>query len=222
MRPDPSLPATTQPESRSSSPAGLSAGRPRLYILAGGRSSRFGADKARAEVDGQPLIRRIAEALQNVTEQPCVVAAEPGRYADLGLTTCADPRPHLGPLAGVATALRHAAASDLGHDRWLLITACDWINPEPACLNSLRTAVRKSPGIQAAAFFDERWQPLPMLIHADALPGVQRQIDHGRMSLWRMLEAIGAARVAVPANHGPLLHANTPAEFAAAIGGTRS
>lgn len=70
-----------------------------VYILAGGRSSRFGSDKARAALHGRPMIVRIAELLRPVAESMIVVAEQSDKYADLGLLTIADAIPGQGPLA---------------------------------------------------------------------------------------------------------------------------
>ena len=74
-------------------------------ILAGGRSTRFGSDKALALVDGVPLLQRAADALAPQVEALVVC----GR-AWPGLATVDDrPAPGLGPLGGLAAALHEAA-----------------------------------------------------------------------------------------------------------------
>jgi len=83
-------------------------------VLAGGGSTRFGdADKLLAELDGTPLVRRVADRLATRTER-LVVAARPGkrdtiREALAGVpaeaTVLADPEPDQGPLAGMAVGL---------------------------------------------------------------------------------------------------------------------
>ena len=107
------------------------------YLLAGGRSSRFGADKARALVQGAPLIVRIAEAVRSVTERLTVVAGEPGAYDDLGLETIADAEPDLGPLGGILTALQHAQAHG---KQQILVAPCDALGLDPKWLEDLASA----------------------------------------------------------------------------------
>jgi molybdopterin-guanine dinucleotide biosynthesis protein A len=75
-----------------------------VYLLAGGRSSRFGSDKARAELAGVPLILRLAHQVEPVASPLVVVADRRDKYLDLGLTTIADALPGLGPLGGLLTA----------------------------------------------------------------------------------------------------------------------
>lgn len=70
-------------------------------VLAGGRSSRMGSDKAAIEISGRSLLERVSEALASVT--PHVVVLGGDRE---GFETWSDLTPIPGPLTGVATALR--------------------------------------------------------------------------------------------------------------------
>ena len=72
----------------------------RRFVLAGGRSRRFGTDKARACINGQPLVQRIADHLLPEAKGVCVVADRADKYADLGLATLADPFPPGAPSTG--------------------------------------------------------------------------------------------------------------------------
>lgn len=73
-------------------------------VLAGGQSTRFGSDKALAELDGQSLLARAVATLSGLCDK--VVIA--GRSA--GPAECIPdwPRAHMGPLGGIAAGLRHA------------------------------------------------------------------------------------------------------------------
>jgi molybdopterin-guanine dinucleotide biosynthesis protein A len=75
-------------------------------VLAGGQSRRFGSDKALAELGGVPLIERAVVALAQWCDEVVIVGGNrPGHPA------LADwPTPGLGPLGGMAAALRHAGA----------------------------------------------------------------------------------------------------------------
>lgn len=86
-------------------------------ILAGGASTRMGSDKALVEVDGEPMVERVARTLNLVCDDLLVV----GRDGFLGGVPCIpDDHPgRLGPAAGVATALRVAAG------RPVLVVAVD-------------------------------------------------------------------------------------------------
>ncbi len=73
-------------------------------VLAGGRSARFGSDKALAELAGHTLLARAVDRLAGWCEH--VVIA--GRPTDPAPCLPDWPRPGMGPLAGIAAALRFA------------------------------------------------------------------------------------------------------------------
>jgi molybdopterin-guanine dinucleotide biosynthesis protein A len=75
-------------------------------VIAGGKSTRFGSDKALARLRGRTLIDQVVETLAGQTADVIVV----GREYD-GLTGIPDrPGPDLGPLGGIAAALVEAKA----------------------------------------------------------------------------------------------------------------
>ena len=73
-------------------------------VLAGGLSSRFGSDKALAEFRGHTLLAHAVDTLSGWCEHVIVV----GRETAPAPTLPDWPRPGMGPLAGLAAALRHA------------------------------------------------------------------------------------------------------------------
>jgi len=92
-------------------------------VLAGGGSTRFGRDKALAQIGGKPMVVRMCELLGRVSDSVTVVAA-PEKYAGLGLQIVADRWPGEGPLGGIITALRKTAAEDPTRE-WNIILSCD-------------------------------------------------------------------------------------------------
>lgn len=94
------------------------------YVLAGGGSTRFGHDKALAEIGGKPMVLRMCESLRSVTEKVIVVAG-PEKYLGLGLQIIADRWPGEGPLGGIITALQSTAAEGAPPCEWNIILSCD-------------------------------------------------------------------------------------------------
>lgn len=106
-------------------------------VLAGGQSSRFGSDKALAELDGRTLIALAVDSLSGWCDHVVVVGRE-----DAPAPCLPDwPRAGMGPLAGIAAALHLAA--DESYDA-VLTCGVDSLNlpddlprllaPAPACL----------------------------------------------------------------------------------------
>ncbi|WP_174273975.1 molybdenum cofactor guanylyltransferase [Sphingomonas bacterium] len=87
-------------------------------ILAGGRSTRFGSDKALAPLEGRPLILWVAEALAAQCDEILICGRELAGYR------CVKdrPGPDLGPLGGLAAALHDGRAR--GFDQ-VLSAPCD-------------------------------------------------------------------------------------------------
>jgi len=82
-------------------------------ILAGGRSTRFGSDKSQALLGEKTLTEHARSSLADHVVETVVIG--PGGVEDA-------PRAGLGPLGGLAGALRYA--SSRGFDA-VLLTACD-------------------------------------------------------------------------------------------------
>src|SRR5207248_20297 len=76
-------------------------------VLAGGRSSRMGRDKATLDFGGRTLAARQVERLRAIFERVIASANDPAPFAALGVPVVAD-RGGAGPLAGIAAALAGA------------------------------------------------------------------------------------------------------------------
>jgi molybdopterin-guanine dinucleotide biosynthesis protein A len=187
-----------------------------VYLLAGGRSSRFGSDKARAEIAGVPLITRLARWLEPLAAPLVVVADGRDKYQDLGLSTIADLLPGMGPLGGLHAALSHAQGLD-----WTLVVSCDLLELRMEWLEELgRHATGQT---RAVVFRDRFWQPFPGLYHPRLLSEIERNIQAGDWAVNRLLERTRALGLALPPDWPPLIQANTRGQLAAyASGGRRS
>jgi molybdenum cofactor guanylyltransferase len=84
------------------------------FVLAGGRSSRMGSDKALLELGGKPLIARAVELAREVTRD-VIIVGDASKYAEFG-PVIADKFTGRGPLGGI-----HAALSSSNSDRNLVL-----------------------------------------------------------------------------------------------------
>ncbi|MCF8707291.1 molybdenum cofactor guanylyltransferase [Rhizorhapis sp. SPR117] len=98
-------------------------------LIAGGRSRRFGSDKAQALVNGRPLLDHVIEALKPQVGEMVICGREwPG------LLSLPDrPEPDQGPLGGLCAALHHAHKAGFGA---VLTAGCDTL-PVPDKLAGL-------------------------------------------------------------------------------------
>lgn len=164
-------------------------------VLAGGVSSRFGSDKALAELDGHTLIALAVDALAGCCEHVIVV----GRETAPAPTVPDWPRPGMGPLAGIAAALHHAldegyeAVLTCGVDvAFLPDDLLERLSPAPACL-----AAQPVIGLWPAAAA----RTLEDLLHSEQ-----------RHSMLHFAELIGARKVQTSAT---IPNINTPGDLAA-------
>ncbi len=106
-------------------------------ILAGGRSSRMGTDKALVPVGGIPMIEWVAAALRSVVRDVVIV----GRTEPVaGIRAVPDLRPgRRGPLAGLVAAL------DCSGGRPVLLVAVDQPLVRPATLRGLVDLLESDP-----------------------------------------------------------------------------
>jgi molybdenum cofactor guanylyltransferase len=74
-------------------------------ILAGGRSSRYGSNKALVELNGTRLIERAVEVMKSIFQEVILVTNTPADYAFLNLPMLPDLIKGLGPIGGVYTGL---------------------------------------------------------------------------------------------------------------------
>jgi molybdopterin-guanine dinucleotide biosynthesis protein A len=163
-------------------------------VLAGGQSTRFGSDKALAELDGHTLIARAVDALSGWCEYVVVV----GRELAPAPTLPDWPRPGMGPLAGIAAAL-HLARDD-GYQAVLTCGVDSAVLPP-----NLPHLLAPAPAYLAD-------QPVIGLWPVSALEAIEAILTgEGRHSMRQFAEAISARAViseAIAAN------INTPADLA--------
>jgi molybdopterin-guanine dinucleotide biosynthesis protein A len=115
-------------------------------LLAGGKSTRMGRDKALLEIDGEPLWRRQLATLRRLAPEQLMVSG-PSRGEG---ETVADQIPNAGPLAGISAALLKCTAP------LLVVLAVDLPAMTTDFLQTLVTACREGIGVvpQRAEFFE--------------------------------------------------------------------
>lgn len=100
------------------------------FVLAGGKSSRMGCDKASLVLGGKTLLERAVDIARAASDEVCIVGSTErleAAAATLGLPIIADQFPGQGPLAGIQAALTSNMARELN-----VVVAVDtpFITPE--------------------------------------------------------------------------------------------
>lgn len=164
-------------------------------VLAGGQSSRFGSDKALAELGGHSLLALAVDRLSEWCEKVVVVGRE-----EAPAPTLPDwPRPGMGPLGGIAAALRLARLEDF--DLVLTIGVDSLGLPD-----DLPAQLAPAPAYAATQPVVALW-----LAHADTAV-MDILTGDGRHSLIALAEKTGARAVSLPSNPANI---NTAADLAA-------
>ena len=161
-------------------------------VLAGGRSRRFGREKALAEVAGRPMIAAVADVLAGGCEAVAVNAPESsGAAAWAGAAglelVCDRPGDPDGPLSGVRAGLEWARGRGA---RWLVTAPCD-----TPFLPADYVARLAAPGRPAAAETAEGGHWLCAIWRVGDLEALQRRLAEGHGKVEAFLQACGAVRV---------------------------
>ncbi|MEK6725653.1 MAG: molybdenum cofactor guanylyltransferase [Deltaproteobacteria bacterium] len=88
-------------------------------ILAGGKSSRMGRNKALLDFGGRSIIEHTVDLFKSIFPEVILVTNTPEEYANLGIKTVTDIFPGKGSLGGIYTGLVHSS-----HD-YSFIASCD-------------------------------------------------------------------------------------------------
>jgi molybdopterin-guanine dinucleotide biosynthesis protein A len=141
-------------------------------ILAGGRSSRLGFDKALLKVNGVPLVQWLPGRLAEFFSAVAVVVDRPQRYAT-PWPQVTDTLPNHGPLAGIAAGLQATTAPAS------FVCACDMPLLHPALLRLLCSLLAGHDLVIPQR--DGRLEPLCAVYAASCLPVIQRLLRQGRL-----------------------------------------
>lgn len=130
------------------------------FILAGGRSTRMGTDKAFVLLEGRTLLIRALDVARSLTSEVSVVG-DPAKFASFA-SVVDDLFPGCGPLAGIHAALR-SSETDLN-----LILAVDMPFVTPALLGYMLGRAKDADHSMVTVPLTTRgWQPLCAIYHRD-------------------------------------------------------
>jgi molybdopterin-guanine dinucleotide biosynthesis protein A len=155
------------------------------YVLAGGRSSRMGRDKALLELAGKPLVEHALVKLRRICRDVAILSNNDAltRFGPV----VKDLHPGCGPMSGLEAALAHTV-----HD-WNLILPVDLPFPPTAFLHgwiNMTLGHAKRYGTRVGLFdVDGVPQPTLIMLHREIAPYLTIAIAQGRYSLFSELRA---------------------------------
>ena len=176
------------------------------FILAGGKSSRMGSNKAFLSLGGKMLIEH---ALRRLKPLDCDVFIV-GPKADFNPfgRVLEDKFVDAGPLAGIHRALERSESS------FIVITAIDTPLVTTEFLQSLVVVAKTDPAEAVIAHTASGYQPLCGVYRKEFLPAVESALNAGERKVDRVIFA--RPHRIVEADDSMFLNVNTPAEFAEA------
>lgn len=178
--------------------------RIRPYILAGGRSSRMGRDKAMLILRGRTLLGRAVDTLRAVPSlkdgEGRVVVTIVGDRVELegADRAVADRYPGCGPLGGIEAALRDLEDNSdrKAGDEWALFLPVDMpflpAGLIDALLREWSDATRRGARV-CYVVVGGRPQPLVGMVHRAALPYVVEAITAGQFKVTPVLQSAAEA-----------------------------
>jgi len=168
----------------------------RPYILAGGRSSRMGQDKAMLPLAGRTLLGRTVDTLRAVPllrdaqEQVTITVVGDRQSLEGADRAIPDLHPLCGPLGGM-----EAALADLEHTRladWAFFIPVDMpFLPSPvieALLAEWINAASRGAAV-CHVIADDRPQPLVSLLHRALHPFIAQALTEGRYKVTPVLQS---------------------------------
>ena len=142
------------------------------FILAGGKSSRMGVDKAFLEVGGRTLLARALELAETVAQQVRVVG-DKTKFAPFGIVVD-DIYPERGPLGGIHAALM-STATDFN-----LMLAVDLPFIGPEFLTYLLSEAGRTNAAVTVPRTDGGFQPLCAVYRKEFAEVAERSLQAGR------------------------------------------
>ena len=179
-------------------------------ILAGGKSSRMGFDKAFLEIDGRKLLDRQLDTLVAAGAEDIIISGRSGvNYSAYSCRVLEDQFADAGPLGGI-----HAALT-VSRQPLLLVLAVDMPEMNALFLRSLLMASTSDGGVITR--LDETIEPLVALYPQAALKIVRQMFTQKNYAVRRLAEACVRERLAtyfqVPAEFARLFrNLNSPAD----------
>ncbi len=188
------------------------------FILAGGKSTRMGADKAFITLDGRTLLARALNVARSVTPDVRIVG-DPQKFSPFA-PTVEDIFPNCGPLAGIHAALR-SSHTDLN-----LILAVDVPFVSPELLQYLLKRASNSTAVVTVAQTGGGYQPLCAVYRRNFADAADQALQEGRYKIDSLFEATSTQVISEEelrtTGFSPkaFRNLNTPQELAEAIGKT--
>jgi molybdenum cofactor guanylyltransferase len=158
------------------------------FVLAGGKSSRMGRDKAALLLNGRTLLQHALATLREITSDVSILGS-PQTYGDQGAPVIADIIPDCGPLGGI-----HAALTQTRSD-FNLIIAVDTPFLSADFLKFLSARAMASGSIVTTPEIAGYTQPLCAVYSRRFLPIAEQALKSGNYKIVPLFPADGTLKI---------------------------
>jgi molybdopterin-guanine dinucleotide biosynthesis protein A len=193
-------------------PSSLSA-----VILAGGKSSRMGTDKALLRLGSTTLLERICALTTTMFATTVVIAGNDEQCRELRLAGANVIQDELqfrgrGPLAGIYTGLLHA------HSDAVCFLTCDMPFVDSTILRHLTGHHDDASDVTCFKGESHHHEPFPGIFEKRLLPSLRDKLERNELSLCRYLDQIATRYLSIPSGSERVFtNTNTPQEFENAV-----
>ncbi len=156
-------------------------------VLTGGKSSRYGTNKAYVKISGTPMILKVIKVMRELFRHIVLITNDPDEYASLGFDMYEDIIKGLGPLGGIYTALL-SIEGGAG-----FFTACDM----PFIKKDLvEYMLEVGSGFDAVVpRVEDKTEPLHAIYTKACIPAIKEVIDNGEFQVNRIYPMISVRYV---------------------------
>ena len=156
-------------------------------ILAGGKSRRYGQNKALVNINGIPLIKRVLRVMETLFSSTILITNTPDTYSFLNLPMFEDRIKGLGPLGGIFTGL-NVISEKAG-----FFVACDMPFLNPDLIRYLVTAQRGFDVVVPT--FSGKFEALHALYTQNCLPEIEQMIHAGVYQTIQLYQSVAVRYV---------------------------
>lgn len=151
-------------------------------ILAGGSSTRMGANKALLPLKNKLVIEHIAEEMKQLSSYTVINSNEPELYRFLGLPIIQDSFSEQGPMAGLEAALSRIEAE------YFYVSACDTPFISKHVYQLLFNQLKESDAV--VPVYKEKIHPLSGIYHKRIHSNIQHQLETGQRKIRTLFDSI--------------------------------
>ncbi len=180
-------------------------------ILAGGKSSRMGKDKALLSIEGKSFLSHIYQQANQFSQQVYIVTPWQEKYQDLVDDNCqfiTEAKKFQGPLSAFSQGLTHIQT------QWVLLLACDLPYFNLAPIENWINELEQLPPDSVAFLVNNqnRWECLCGFYRRNCLSSIEQYLNTGGKSFQSWLKNVKVTPISID-NQTILFNCNTPEDY---------